>query len=224
MRSLLTLLAAAALAAPATAQTTVNEPGSGVAFPVELTGANGSHQVLAGTGLRTKTFLKVKIYAFGLYVDAAGARGGLSTFAGHTAAQLGSDNTFYDALLRQSFPMSLRLSMIRNITGEQMSDAFEEALKPRVVSAAAHNMPGGEAALATFRGYFTLDHLTEGVELIFTCTPDGTLHSSVAGERKAPIANKALCWALFDVYLGRTPITPDGRKSVIARMPGIIGS
>jgi hypothetical protein len=222
MRSLLMLFAATALAAPAAAQT-VTEPASGVAFPVELTGANGSHQVLAGTGLRTKTFLKVKIYAFGLYVDAAGARSGLSAFAGKTAVQLGTDNNFYDALLRQSFPMSLRLSMIRNITGEQMSDAFEEALRPRVVAAASRNMPGGEAALTSFRGYFSLDHLTEGVELIFTCTPDGTLHSSVAGEAKAPIASHALCWALFDVYLGRTPISPEGRKSVIGRMPGIIG-
>ena len=222
MRSLLMLFAATALATPAAAQT-VNEPASGVAFPVALTGANGSSQVLAGTGLRTKTFLKVKIYAFGLYVDAAGARSGLTAFAGKTAAQLGTDNTFYDALLRQSFPMSLRLSMIRNITGEQMSDAFEEALRPRVVSAATRNMPGGEAALTTFRSYFSLDHLTEGVELIFTCTPDGTLHTSVAGDHKAPIANKALCWALFDVYLGRTPITPEGRISAIGRMPGIIG-
>jgi len=223
MRSLLMLFAAAALATPAAAQSSVNEPASGVAFPVELTGANGSPQILAGTGLRTKTFLKVKIYAFGLYVDAAGARSALTAFAGKTAVQLGTDNGFYDALLRQTFPMSLRLSMIRNITGQQMSDAFEEALRPRVVAAASRNMPGGEAALTTFRSYFSLDRLTEGVELIFTCTPDGTLHTSVAGEHKAPIASRALCWALFDVYLGRTPITPDGRKSAIGRMPAIIG-
>ena len=223
MRSLLMLFAATALATPAAAQSSVNEPASGVAFPVEHTGANGSPQVLAGTGLRTRTMLRVKIYAFGLYVDAAGARGGLSAFAGKTAAQLEGDNGFYDALLRMSFPMSLRLVMIRNITGEQMSDAFEEALRPRVVQAASRNMPGGEAALTTFRGFFSLDRLTEGVELIFTCTPDGTLHSSVAGDRKAPIASRALCWALFDVYLGRTPISPDGRKSAIARIPAIIG-
>jgi len=223
MRTLLTLLAAAALATPAAAQTSVNDPQSGVAFPVEFTGANGGHQVLAGTGLRTKTFLKVKIYAFGLYVDAGAAHSGLSTYANQTAVQLGTNNDFYDALLRLSFPMSLRLVMIRNITGEQMSDAFEEALRPRVVQAATRNMPGGEAALTTFRSYFSLDRLTTGVELVFTCTPDGQLHSTVAGEHKGQISSRALCWALFDVYLGRTPIMPDGRKSVISRMPGIIG-
>jgi hypothetical protein len=84
-------------------------------------------------------------------------------------------------------------------------------------------MPGGEAALTTFRSYFSLDRLTEGTELVFTCTPDGQLHSNVAGERKGQITSRALCWALFDVYLGRTPISPDGRKTAISRMPGIIG-
>ncbi len=223
MRSLLTLLAAAALATPAFAQSSVNEPASGVAFPVEINGANGGAQVLAGTGLRTKTMLKVKIYAFGLYVDRTAAHSALSAFAGRTAVQLGTDNTFYDVLLRQSFSMSLRLVMIRNITGEQMSEAFEEALRPRVVAAASRNMPGGEAALTTFRSYFSLDRLTEGTELVFTCTPDGQLHSNVAGERKGQITSRALCWALFDVYLGRTPISADGRKTAISRMPGIIG-
>jgi len=223
MRHLMTALAAAAFATTAHAQSSVNEPSSGVAFPVELTGANGSSQVLSGTGLRTRTMLKVKIYAFGLYVDAAGARGALGSFAGKTAAQLGADATFYDAILRMSFPMSLRLAMIRNITGEQMSEAFDEALRPRVVAAAGRNMPGGEAALTTFRGYFTLDRLTEGAELVFTCTADGTLHSTVVGERKAPITSRALCWALFDVYLGREPITPSGKVNAVSRMPQIIG-
>lgn len=223
MRTGIALAALCALTFPVAAQT-VNEPSSGVAFPVELAVANGSRQALAGTGLRTRTMLNVKIYAFGLYLDAAAARTALATFAGRDAAALGNDNGFYDALLRMSFPMSLRLSMIRNISGEQMSDAFEEALRPRVVAAAGRGMAGGEAALATFRGYFSLDRLVTGAELIFTCTPDGSLHSSVVGEAKPAIASPALCWALFDVYLGRTPITTSGKKSAVARVPEILAA
>ncbi len=221
MRALLTLLVAA-LAAPAAAQT-VTEPSSGVAFPVELSVAGGGRQVLAGTGLRTRTMLNVKIYAFGLYVDAAGARAALSAYAGRGAAELERDNAFYDAVLRLGFPMTMRLSMIRNITGEQMSEAFEDALRPRVTAAAGRGMAGGEAALNTFRGFFSLDRLTEGVELLFTCTGDGTLHTSVAGEAKPAIQSRALCWALFDVYLGRNPISASGKRSAIARMPAILG-
>jgi hypothetical protein len=29
--------------------------------------------------------------------------------------------------------------------------------------------------------------------------------------------------ALFDVYLGEKPISSDGKKTVIARLPGILG-
>ncbi len=222
MHRLLTLFAASALAVPALAQTTVNEPGSGVAFPVSLMVADGSTQVLTGTGLRTRTVLGVKVYAFGLYVDEAAARTALASFAGRPPAELERDATFYENVLRMSFPMSLRLVMTRNVTGEQMGEAFDGALRPRVVAAAARNMPGGEAALETFRGFFSLDRLTEGAELVFTCTPSGTLNSSVSGERKAAIESRALCWALFDVYLGRNPISAGGKRTVIARFPAIL--
>ena len=221
MRRLLTAITLAALAAPAAAQT-VNEPSSGVAFPVSLTVADGSTQVLLGTGLRTRTVLNVKVYAFGLYVDQAAARTALTSFAGKTAEQLAGDQTFYDTFLRMGFPMSMRLVMTRNVSGDQMSEAFNEVLGPRVTAAAGRGMPGGEQALATFRTYFSVDRLTSGTELLFTCAADGTMHVSVGGERKAPISSRALCWALFDVYLGATPISPSGKRTAIARTPGIL--
>jgi hypothetical protein len=221
MRRLPTAALLAALAAPAAAQT-VNEPSSGVAFPVSMAVADGSTQVLLGTGLRTRTMLNVKVYAFGLYVDQAAARTALSSYAGRTAEQLAGDAQFYGAILRMGFPMTMRLVMTRNVSGEQMSEAFDGALRPRVIAAAGRGMPGGEDALNTFRGYFSLDRLTSGAELVFSCTADGTFHSRVVGEAKAPISSRALCWALFDVYLGSSPISPNGKRSVIARTPEVL--
>jgi hypothetical protein len=223
VRTTLTLLAAAALAAPtapATAQT-VTEPSSRVAFPVSLTGADGSRQVLTGTGLRTRTILQVKVYAFGLYVDEAQARTALASYAGQTPEQLAGAPALYDALLRMSFPMTMRLVMTRNVTGEQMSEAFDGALRPRVVAAAGRGMPGGEAALDQFRGYFSVEHLTEGTELLFTCA-GGSLHSTVGGDHKTAIPSPALCWALFDVYLGARPISPGGKKTAVSRFPAVL--
>ena len=52
--------------------TEVAEPNSHVKIPIEL-----QAQVLTGTGIRTRTIAKVKVYAFGLYVDQAGARSAL---------------------------------------------------------------------------------------------------------------------------------------------------
>ena len=86
LRPLLSLVTFSAIATTALAQVPPPpvelESSSGVPFPLELTvpGEVGTH-VLAGTGIRTKTFLKVKVYAFGLYVDHDAARDALSAFA-----------------------------------------------------------------------------------------------------------------------------------------------
>jgi hypothetical protein len=206
------------------AQNTVTEPSSGVSFPVELATPDGGRHQLAGTGIRTRTVLNVKVYAFGLYLDAAGARQALAAFAGRPAEDLARDGAFYDALLRMGFPMSLRLVMTRNVGGEQMAEAFDGALRSRVVAAAGRGMAGGEAALERFRGYFSLDRLTEGAELLFSCTAEGTLHTRVSGEARPPIASRALCWALFDVYLGRNPISRDGKRTAISRIPALLAA
>jgi len=222
--SLKSLLATALVALPGLAGAqTVTEPSSKVAFPVELEAAGGGRHALTGVGLRTKTMLKVKVYAFGVYVDPAGAKEKLAGFAGKDAIALARDPKLYDALLALEVPMSLRLVMTRNVGGEDMAEAFDGALRPRVRQV-ANTLPGGEAALGTFRGLFSLDKLTKGTALDFSCTPDGTLSSSVGGERKQPIQSKALCWALFDVYLGPNPITAEGKRSAIARLPGILGT
>jgi len=206
----------------AAAGQTVAEPGSGVAFPVSLDVAGGGQHVLAGTGLRTRTLLKVKVYAYGLYLEPQAARATLADFAGRGVRALERDPRFYEAVLGMKMPMSLRLVMTRNVTGDDMADAFDGALRPRVRLAAGRGMPGGEAALAKFRGLFSIGRLTKGTPLDFTCTPEGRLHSTVAGERLEDIESRALCWALFDVYLGAEPISEDGKRTLIARVPALL--
>jgi hypothetical protein len=49
------------------------------------------------------------------------------------------------------------------------------------------------------------------------------LNSTVVGETRPPISNQALCWALFDVYLGRNPISSGGKRSVVSRVPELLG-
>lgn len=198
----------------------VTEPNTKVAFPVEIQTPAGV-QALAGAGVRTRTMLKVKVYAFGLYVDPAGARATLSAWRGKSAADLARDKAFYDELLKGSFPMTMRLVMTRDVGGEQMAEAFDGALAPRVAQAATREMPGGADALARFRGFFT-DKLTSGTELLFTWAPGNRLMASIGGRPVGDIENAALCWALFDVYLGPNPISPDGKKTVIARLPEVV--
>jgi hypothetical protein len=226
-RALFLLAATAVLALPSTAQETgvamAVEPSSNVPFPMMLTvpGHMEQHR-LTGMGLRTKTFLKVKVYAFGLYVDADAARAALSAYADQSPRDLERSKEFYSQLLQMGFPMTLRLVMTRNVGGDDMADAFDGALRPRVQTAAAEmNMPGGEAALDNFRTYFSVEEMTKESELVFTCA-NGTLMSQVKGEVQPEIQSPALCWALFDVYLGEKPISGDGKKKVVQAFPQLL--
>ena len=225
-RALFALTLLGWVAGPLAAQVAMTtEPQSGVAFPMEITGVGGDGtQALTGVGIRTKTFLKVKVYAFGVYVDPAGAGAALSGYAGKSFRDLSDDQGFYERILQMDFPMTLRLVMTRNVGGDDMAEAFDGALRPRVQRAAAEmNMPGGEQALDQFRGYFSVEEMTDGSELLFTCA-DGTLNSSVKDVLQAPIASPALCWALFDVYLGKDPISKGGKRTVVMNFPQILGS
>ena len=125
--------AVAGAASQAAAPETVREPESGVTFPVALTPpASGTPHWLMGTGIRQRTIFRVNVYAFGLYVDAGGARASLSEFAGATAEALGRDERFTRRLLDLDFGMALRLVMTRTVSGGDVADAFDDALRPRM--------------------------------------------------------------------------------------------
>ncbi|MFQ6045984.1 MAG: chalcone isomerase family protein [Gemmatimonadales bacterium] len=218
-------LAPALSAAQGPQSDSVVEPKSKRAFPVMLEVAGGSAaHILTGTAIRTKTILKVKVYAYGLYVDADAARDALTRWRGLSAAELAEDDAFYAALLEDNIGKTLRLVMTRDVGGEDMAEAFDDALAPRIEAYDRdHGTSGGLRVLEQFRSYFNLEELTKETELVFTCLPGGRLVTSVAGSVRGELESPALCWALFDVYLGENPIMKKGKETVVERMPGVLG-
>ena len=228
LRSILCLVLLSSISVPVLAQETtsdtVKEHRSGTLFPVRLTplGTTTPYQLM-GTAVREKTLFKIKIYAFGLYVEPDGARSSLSRFAGVSASTLGRDRSFYRRILDMDFAMAIRLVMTRDVAGGALVDAFDRALIPRIRRAAADmNMPGGAKALKQFRLYFDLNEVMKGTEIVFSCAPAGRLETSVKGESRPRIDSEALCWALFDIYLGENPISVDGKKSVVGGVPELL--
>ena len=211
--------------AQSTAPDTVDEPRSGTSFPLSLTPPGGTtpHWIM-GTAIRQRTIFRVKIYAFGLSVDPEGARASLSRFAGMSAPTLQDDERFYRQLLGLGFDMTLRLVMTRTVDGDDVAEAFDDALRPRLVRAVTDTIGADElAALDRFRSYFDVDEVRTGTVVIFSCGPAGRLATSVGGDERPPINSIALCGALFDVYLGEDPISDDGKRSVVAGFPGLLG-
>jgi hypothetical protein len=222
-RLALLLLTACAAVAAQTAGSSVTEPRTGISFPTQLVppGSSAPHQ-LTGTAVRERTIFNIKVYALGLYVDAAGAKGALAPFVGVPTSTLARDARFFRRLLEQHVAMTLRLVMARDVEGEAIADAFDGALRPRVAQAATRNLPGGAAALDRFRGYFDLRQVARGTEIVFSCDPAGRLSTQVGGAPRPAIESRALCWALFDVYLGEKPISGDARRNLVAGFPELL--
>ena len=219
---LIVALLGAAIAGVGSAQPTetVIEPLSNTPFPMSLVPPGSStEQRLTGTGLREHVilFFGVHVYAFGLYVDADGARAALAEFAGRSAAELAGDERFYRRLLDGEFAMSLRLVMVRSVSGVEVANAFDDALRPRVRATSAET--GDLQALERFRDYFAAPEIETGTEIVFACTPSGRLSTTVAGHEQVSIDSQVLCRALFDVYIGGEPISVEGKKTVIAGFP-----
>ena len=208
--------AVAGAASQAGVPESVREPVSGVPFPLSLTPPGGATpHWLMGAGIRQRTIFRVKVYAFGLYVDADAARATLADFAGATAEALGRDGRFTRRLLDLDFGMALRLVMTRTVSGGDVADAFDEALRPRMprAEAGAHD---AAAALARLRGHLDMGAVRRDAEIVFSCGPAGRLAMTVDGAARPPFESRALCRALFDVYLGEDPIERDGRRNIIA--------
>ena len=223
---LLVLSVAAFAAAQSTTQYAVHEPLSGTSFPVSLTPPGGATpHWITGVALRQRTIFQVNIYAFGLYVDAEGARESLSRFTGMSASTLESDGSFYQQLLDLDFAMTLRLVMLRAVDGDDLAEAFEDVLRPRLAGV----VPGIDGSregdvLGRFRDYFDVELVEAGTEIAFSCGPAGRLVVSVGRAARPALDSLALCRALFDVYLGEDPISWEGKRNVIAGFPELLSA
>lgn len=234
-------LPALALSTPLTqdAPETVKEPGSRVEFPVRLTGAALAEGLagsegkplelpdmdLLGVGIRTKTWFDIRVYAMGLYWDSKVGPEKHAAFAGKDAATLGKEGKLQAALLEGKSALTLRLVMCRDVDGDDMAEAFEDSLQPRLERAMKKLELRGKAEdLKTFRGYFSVDEVKEDVELLFTWTPDGKLHSRMKGKALGTIDSPALGHALFDVFLGADPISEKGKSTLVARVPALLAA
>jgi hypothetical protein len=199
--SFLPLAAAAALlalAVPARAQD-VTEPRSGVRFPGLADGMS-----LLGTGVRTRSVLKVKVYAIGLYVDGEALKGPLAPFKGRTTSP-----DFYQALVWGDFPRQVTLKFVRDVTRDQIQGAFRDALTR-----------ADKAKTDAFLAYF--GDTKSGQEYVLRWVPGRGLVSTVAGQEKPAIDDKNFAAAVFGIWLGDKPIQDDIKRALVARAPQAI--
>ncbi len=186
-------LLALALAGRLSAQD-VTEPKSGAKFPAKV-----EDMSLLGVGLRTKTFLKVQVYALGLYVADSALSGALAIHKGKTDAP-----AFYHDLVGGDFPKQVTLRFLRDLSSSQIQEAMREALAG-----------ADKGRVDTFVSYFPA--IQSGQECLLKWAPGGTLETVMAGQARPPIADKAFASAVFAIWLGEKPIQEDLKKAAVSR-------
>jgi hypothetical protein len=177
----------------------VKEPRSGVSFAPK----DGS-STLMGIGVRTRTMLKVKVYAIGLYVDDAALAGPLAAHKGKT-----SSPEFYRELVWGDFPKHVVMKFTRDVSTSQIQGAFREVLTS-----------ANKARVDAFVGYF--GDTKVGQEYVIRWAPGGTLETTVVGAAKPPIADKDFAAAVFGIWLGEKPIQDDIKRDLVSRAASAI--
>ncbi len=194
MRHTAAALVALALAMAPSARADVAEPRTGVKFPEKI-----GETSLLGVGLRTKTILKVKVYAIGLYVADSALAGSLK---GKTGAEL------YKEVVWGDFPKEVHLRLVRDVSASQMQESIREALDK-----------ADKGRVDAFVSYF--GDIKTGEEYVLRWTPGGTLETVASGTPKPPIADKTFAAAVFGIWLGEDPIQDDIKRDLIARVPAL---
>ena len=192
MRHIAPALLVLALAVPA--HSDVAEPRTGVLFPEKI-----GETSLLGVGLRTKTILKVKVYAVGLYVSDAALAGPLK---GKTGPDL------YRELVWGDFPKEVHMRLVRDVSASQMQEAIRDALEK-----------ADKARTDQFVSYFT--DIKTGESYVLRWTPGGTLETIAKGKPMPPIADKNFAGAVFGIWLGDEPVQEDIKQDLVARVPAL---
>ncbi len=169
----------------------VAEPRTGVRFPAKV-----GDMSLLGVGLRTKTILKVKVYAIALYVADAALAGPLK---GKTAPALAHELVWGD------FPKEVHLHLVRDVSASQMQEAIRDALEK-----------ADKARTDQFVSYFS--DIKTGEEYVLRWATGGTLETIAKGAPKPPIADKNFAAAVFGIWLGDEPVQDDIKRDLIGHM------
>jgi hypothetical protein len=193
MRSLAAAIAALSLVASRPTDF-VTEPKTGVRFAASV-----EDMSLLGVGVRTKTFLKVKVYAIGLYVADSALTGPLAIHKG----KVGSP-AFYRNVLTGDFEKQIVLKPVRELSAEQIQEAFR-----------SHMLSVDRELLDQFVSYFT--RTKPGQECVLRWTAGGMLETNVAGVAKPTIADRAFAEAVFAIWLGERPVEDKLRKRLVSR-------
>lgn len=161
---------------------------AGVTLPDSVQ-VGDTHLVLNGLGLRKK--LVIKVYVAGLYLT-----------------QKASDP---QAIIVSDKPKRVVLHFVRDVSKEQLTDAFDEAFTNNAPTA-RKSMKG---EIDRFLG--SLENVKEGDQMMFTYVPGKGTSFTLRGHDKLTIGGPTFAEVLFSVWLGPKPPNGDLKKGMLGQ-------
>jgi len=161
---------------------------AGVTLP-DSTQVAGKTLALNGLGLRSKMMFKV--YVAGLYVE-----------------QKSGDA---DAIIKADAPKRMVLQFLRDVSRDQMVEAYTEAFDNNAPSAKASLKGEIDKLMAAFEPVAT------GEQMVFTYEPGKGTTLSVKGNDKVAIAGLPFAQAMFSCWIGPKPPSADFKTKLLGR-------
>ncbi|XP_008784378.2 fatty-acid-binding protein 3, chloroplastic isoform X1 [Phoenix dactylifera] len=195
----------------------VMEPGTNVKFPRELRvpGCSGL-LVLLGTGYREKVFaiIGIKVYAAGFYAEPS-IRERLDAWKGKPAAEILDDCSLFSSILQAPLEKSLNIMLVRDVDGKTFWNALDDVISPRIKNPTSVD----ESALLTFRNTFQSRDLKQGTFIFLTWVEPSKMLISISSggfpsKVDAEIESANVSMALYDAFLGESPVSPTLKTSV----------
>lgn len=205
-----------------TANLIVEEPNTHAWFPLYLP----SKEQLVAAGVRLMTPLKVQVYALGLYVDPTTAAILLAPWKRCNSSELLNTDVFWEQLTSPFIDMrrALRFEIARDVSGKHMQHGFDRGLIPRVRYAAKEmDLPGGKDALRKFNAAFKNAGLLKvGKQVLISFEGQGKLVLEIEGQARVELDNRALVWAILDMFLGSNPVAPNVKANFAAGFASLL--
>jgi len=191
------------------------EAATGIQFPAEFCFLTKKHcPELAGVGVRAKKLLGLKninVYAVGLYVEPHAAKKALHEYKGQSGDAIVNNQAAFDAVINnQSFEKTLRLVIsFGALKRSQFVNALEERISP-----ALKKLGEPDSTMKSFQQLFDGTSFKKGTEVAFAAGHKGELHTSIDGKEVGVIKSANLVKALYGVYIGSDPVSPDAKKDI----------
>ena len=175
----------------------------GISFPSTINTV--SPQSFIGGGTRSKWGFKV--YALGIYGQKKITKSMMKRHGGSTKENLLKENLLFQDFSEDKAAKTLLLRFHREVGASDVADALGEALKPRL----------GVEMSKSFQTFILnmvgTDRVAKGSDIYITCKGE-KLWASTNGKTSdaSTISLRGLCPAIFMVYLGDHPVSPQAKE------------